>query len=362
MSFSEEESLLILSHIRGLGICRIESLLTTFGSAKNCLSRSKQELLAISGFGEKGADNLLNWKDNPFWQEDLELVKKYHVHLIHQKSPLYPRPLFDLKDPPLLLYALGDFNILQTKGISIIGSRQPTIYGQEVTHQFAEHFSQFTVTIISGMARGIDTIAHKASIESGGKTIAVIGSGLANIYPKENKELARNIIKNGVILSEYPMMEPPHRRNFPKRNRIVAALSEASIVMEAKKKSGALITMEQARSLQRKTFAIPGRIDSANFEGNHNLIKNHLAQLVSHPQEIADFLQLEYKDSVNIQAGVPLSQEERGFLDLFPGQEVCIDDIIRKSPFPIQKVNTLLISLTLKKRLRQYPGKVYKRV
>ncbi len=289
------------------------------------------------------------------------------IKLISWKDPSYPKRLLDIIDSPVLLYVRGEIKPKDTQALAIVGTRNPTIYGLTMSEQFSQRLAKEGFTILSGLARGIDTAAHRSALFSG-RTIAVIGSGLADIYPRENSQLAEEIAQQGALISEFPMTTPPDRQNFPQRNRIVSAMSLGVLLIEAPLKSGAMITMERALLQKRQCFAIPGRIDTKDFQGNHSLIKSGKAQLVEMPEEIMDNFQNLFQGSrSSLQPSQPaqcygFEKEELELLNQFPIEELSLEELMQKVKLPIAKLNVLLMSLMLKRAIREYPGKIYKKV
>lgn len=360
----ECEALLILSSMPAIGTMKIKALLHYLGSAVQALQASSETIAALPGFGEKIRIIWEKWPCEENWKKNFLWVHKCGARLIGYHSPDYPKRLLELPDRPVLLYVKGEIKSVDSRSIAIVGTRQASIYGQEMARQFGYELAALGFTVVSGLARGVDTAAHLGALESN-RTIAVIGSGLANIYPAENRGLAEEIATKGAVISEFPMMTPPDKQNFPQRNRIVSGMTLATLLIEAPIKSGAMITMERALEHKRRLFAIPGRVDCPSFRGNHILIKQGRAQLVENAQEIADSfddlfgaLPLVKRVALNI----PLDKEEKKLLDSFPDQEISIEQIVAKGTFSISTLNVLLMSLVLKGVLKEFPGKVYKKI
>jgi DNA processing protein len=279
---TETEALLILLHLIGLGSRKIFSLIDHFGSAVAVLKTSS----APSAYKEI-FERLHNWKEQITWQRDLELVHQHKISLISYKDPAYPLALLRLTDFPPLLYVKGELLPQDAHAIAVIGTRDPTPYGTTMGHRLSKDLAQAGFTIISGLAKGIDTIAHQAALLCG-RTFAVIGSGLARIYPQENSALAEAICEAGAVISEFPMETTPQRQHFPQRNRLVSGLSKGVLLVEAPLTSGAMITMYKGHLQEKRLFAIPGNIDSKSFQGNHLLIKKGIASLVETAQDILE--------------------------------------------------------------------------
>ncbi|MBA2726564.1 MAG: DNA-protecting protein DprA [Parachlamydiaceae bacterium] len=359
----ELEALVILSSIESIGSVKIRQLLQVFGSALLALLADPSEIASLPGFGQKIVAQWTLWKSDSRWRNNLVLADKEKVQIVPITSAVYPKKLLELVDPPIILYVKGDISLIKSKCIAIVGTRQASIYGNETAKKFAKELAGMGYVILSGLARGIDTSAHIGALESG-TTAAVIGSGLADIYPAENRFLADKICKEGCLISEFPMATPPDRQNFPQRNRIVSALSLGVVLIEAPIKSGAMITMNNGRAMGKKLFVLPGRIDG-NFGGNHSLLKSGLAQLVESSEEIAhsfdDLFSGGQKAVAPLKLRIPLDKEEGELLQLLPTEEMAIEEIVQRTKLPISVLNVLLMSLVLKGAIKEFPGKVYKK-
>jgi len=252
-------------------------------------------------------------------------------------------------------------------GIAVIGTRQATLYGLEMAKKIAEDLAAVGFTVISGLARGIDTAAHAGALHARkGRTIAVIGSGLTNVYPRENIELSEAVANQGALISEFPMETPPDRQNFPQRNRIVSGMTMATVLIEAPLQSGAMITVEKALMQKRQVFALPGRADHENFRGNHQLLKQGKAHLVENADDIINsFNDLFRRCGPSIPEQKPqcgMNPEERLFLSQLPNHEISVEEIVQLTKLPVMRINILLMGLLLKKAVREFPGKIYKKV
>lgn len=361
---SELEALVALSSIPMLGPIKIRLLIQYYGSALAALEASPTDIAELPDFGPKIAQGWTTWKHNGEWQQNLELANKLDVEIIPYTSPKYPKRLLDIADHPILLYVQGQLLPSDNRCIAIVGTRQASIYGKEMAEKFSHELAEAGFTIVSGLARGIDTSAHIGALATG-RTIGVIGSGLANIYPPENKKLASAMAQKGALITEFPMATPPDKQNFPQRNRIVSGMTLATLLIEAPVRSGAMITMEKALGYKRKLFALPGRIDCDTFHGNHLLIKNGHAQLVENVQDIIDSFGNLFGIVGPIKSEIPasamLGEEEGLFLQKLPNHEVTIDEIVQLTSFPVMKVNVMVMSLILKKSLKEFPGKIYRK-
>lgn len=277
-----------ISRIKGLGSIRTQKLLAIYQHPKEIWKRKKEELGEIEGIGEKLAEEITKQE----YRKNLEAIehkmKEEKIELIPLQDECYPENLKHLYDKPISLYVKGDKTILNQFSLAMVGCRENSAYGKEVATAIGKGLAKRGIITISGLARGIDSISHKATLEANGKTMAVIGSGINNIYPKENTKLAQEIIeKGGILVSEYPPETKAERMNFPARNRIISGLSSGIIVIEAKKKSGTMSTVDFALEQGKMVFAIPGNITNKNAEGTNELIKQG-AKCVTCMQDILE--------------------------------------------------------------------------
>lgn len=358
----ETEAFAVLNSIPNLGAVKIRALINLFGSALKSLEAPTTHLEKIPGF-DRVIPHWSQWRNNTAWQNDLKLVEKLGVQLIPFTSPAFPKPLLAIDDHPALLYVKGELKPQDQSCVAVVGTRHASIYGNEMAHQISRDLAAHGLTVISGLARGIDTSAHRGALEKG-RTIAVIGSGLAEIYPPENRSLAEEISRKGVLISEFSMATPPDRQNFPQRNRIVSGMSSATLLIEAPFKSGAMITMDKAFMQKRKLFALPGRADSENFRGNHGLIKSGKALLIENAADILchfeGFFPMIHspKSSQNLH----FDKNEQDLLAKMSGEEIGIDALAYLTNLPISRIQTTLMGLVLKKAIKEFPGKMYKKI
>ncbi|HEV8052803.1 MAG TPA: DNA-processing protein DprA [Parachlamydiaceae bacterium] len=360
----ETEAFAVLTSIPYLGAIRIRFLVEKFGSALNALQTPTEQLEKLAGF-DRILPHWNQWSKNTIWQNDLALVEKLGAELIPFTSPLFPKSLLEIPDHPALLYVQGELKSQDQHSIAIVGTRNASIYGNEMAHQIARDLASHGFSVISGLARGVDTSAHRGALERGGRTLAVIGSGLADIYPPENRELAQEISQKGVLISEFGMATPPDRQNFPQRNRIVSGMTLATLLIEAPIKSGAMITMEKALTQKRKLFALPGRADNENFRGNHTLIKNGKAQLIENAADIlCHFEGLFPLPSIKRSGNQTFifDKQETSLLNKMTQEEIGIDDLALLTNLPVNQVHTTLMGLVLKKIVKEFPGKLYKKI
>ena len=286
-----------LSLISGLGCVRKRKILQIYKTPERIYKLTKKELLKVDGIGEETAEKIIMSKNEKMIDYHIRYMQKNNIDIINIDEIYYPQSLREIYDSPIILYIMGNKNILNERNIGIIGCRDCTEYGKKAAKYFAYNLSMNGINIVSGLAKGIDSYAHIGSLcakaqedkEKLGETIAVLGNGLDIIYPKENIQLANEIIKNGgCIISEYPCGTKPEKMNFPARNRIVSGLSRGIIVVEAKEKSGTLITVDFALEQGRDVFVVPGNINSINSVGTNDLIKQG-ARIITNYNEIIEF-------------------------------------------------------------------------
>lgn len=358
---AELSALVMLTRVPGLGSTKIRLMIQRFGSALRALEADPQEL---PGLSQAIISALVDARRSHPRDRYLLEAEQVGIDLIAYTDSRYPKRLLEIADYPMVLYAQGQFLPKDTQSIAVVGTRTASLYGREMARRFGHDLAGFGFTVISGLARGIDTEAHLGALETG-RTIAVIGSGLGNIYPAENRLLANQIASQGVVLSEFPIETPPDRQNFPQRNRIVSAMSVATVLIEAPTKSGAILTMERAEAQKRPLFALPGRVDMESYKGNHLLLKSGRAQLVENAADVANALSSLFPVGClppAIATDHPrLEREEQELLSQMPVQEITIEELAQLSGLPAVKLNVLLMSLVLKKRVKEYPGKVFKK-
>ncbi len=365
-ALTELDALTILSGTPLLGPVKIGLLMRYFGSALEILEAPLQEIAALPGFGPKVMGGWGHWNYDEAWKKNIELVHKYNVTRIPYNDPSFPALLRGIPDAPILLYVKGTLKPSDDEAIAVIGTRTASHYGLEMAERFGTDLAREGMTVISGLARGVDTAAHKGALK-GGRTIAVIGSGLADVYPRENRGLAEAIVANGALISEFPMLAPPDRTNFPQRNRIVSGMSKGVLLIEAPQKSGAMLTMQLAQRHKRRLFALPGRVDTETFRGNSLLIKTGQAQLVERADDILFAFDDLFTRKKAVSAAEPkkraivLQEDEIQLLKLMPDDEVSIDTMVSLTKLPVNKLSVLLMGLLLKQVIKEYPGKLYKK-
>jgi DNA processing protein len=359
--------------VKEIGPIRFSNLMKSFSSLEEAWhnSTNKKNIMKILHVGQDTWERIELEKQKIDPDNELLLLEKMKVNVVTIKEDTYPVLLKNIYDPPPVIYYRGDFVEImrRKKGIAIVGSRKATYYGRKVAREISLELASRGYIIISGLARGIDTNAHLGALEVGKETIAVLGCGIDRIYPAENRALAYRIIKDGAIISEFPIYTKPEKSNFPRRNRIISGLTLGTLVVEAANKSGALITTDFALDQGREVFAIPGSIHSFLSMGCHDLIKQG-AKLVNNFQDIIEELEeksdsVEEKDAIGEKDKIlteDLTDFEKNFLKYISIEPLHIDEITDLTQLPPAKVNETLLSLELKNIIREIEGKRYIRI
>ncbi|HBA26331.1 MAG TPA: DNA-protecting protein DprA [Nitrospinae bacterium] len=354
-----------LNMVDEIGSITYQKLITHFGSPENIFSASKKELMEVDGIREKTANSIKSFRLEEEIKSELNRIEKSGVNVITTNDNDYPSSLKTIYAPPPVLYIKGKIIENDAIAVAVVGSRSPTTYGKLVTEKISMELSERDITIISGMARGIDSIAHKSAIVGGGRTIAVLGCGLNVIYPPENFKLMDEIISHGAAISEFPMSERPDKMNFPQRNRIISGLSLGTLIIEAAEKSGSLITARHAVEQGREVFAVPGSINSLKSKGTNRLIKSG-AKLVEGAEDIIDEFPPDVRSFLrpvkkNKTEEPDLAGDEKYIFSLIDSESRHIDTIIEHSNLPVGIVSGILVKLELKGLIRQTSGKIFVR-
>src|SRR5215469_13302627 len=359
---SATEACIALNMLPSVGPVRVRKLLEVFNGPQQILAAKRGDLRRVEGIGNEVADQISRWESTVDLAAELERIREFGVTVITQDSHSYPKPLREIHALPIVLYVWGELEDRDQHAIGVIGARRTTHYGTESAKKLAYQLAYAGLTVISGLGRGIDTAAHQGALAAKGRTIAVIGSGLAKLYPPENATLAEKIRSgNGAIVSEFSMDIEPDRQTFPMRNRIISGWSHGILVVEAGLNSGALITAAQALEQGRAVYAIPGHINAPSAMGSNRLIQQG-AKLVMDASDILDDLEIllpEAKPSPETASRPlpPLSAEERRVYDAIDATETSIDDIAARSELPSRVVSSTLLQLELKRLVKQLPGK-----
>jgi DNA processing protein len=354
---------LALSLTPGVGSIFIKRLLDRFGTPEAVFQARLDELLEIEGLGEKVAREIRKGPVEKNVEKELHLLEVVGGKMMTIKDESYPKRLKEIYDPPPLLYVRGELKEEDELAVAIVGSRKTTPYGRWITEKMGQELARHGITIVSGMARGIDSHAHWGALSGGGRTIAVLGSGVDVVYPPENRNLYKRIIDQGAVLSEFPMNSPPEGGHFPKRNRIISGLSIGVVVVQAGMESGSLITANCALEQGREVFAVPGNVGSDGSRGTHQLIKDG-AKLVESSDDILEEVLPQWKKEREPPQEVErpvrdLTDEEKVLFDQLGETPLHIDVLIRESQFDPGKVSSLLLNLELKGLISQWPGKCF---
>lgn len=356
-----------LLSIEGIGPQKIFSLLTKFSSLESLYEAQQANLLGIEGINRTLSQRILSAKSkiNTIKEEtekEINKLAKLNAKIITFWDIEYPKLLKEIFYPPIILYVLGNLIELNQNNIAIVGTRMPSNYGKAQAEKFSNELAQKNLTIVSGLARGIDSIAHQSALKAGGRTIAVIGSGLDVIYPPENKKLFFEIIESGLIISEYPLGTKPDAQNFPKRNRIIAGISLGTLIIETKFTGGAMQTAAYAIDQDREIFALPGNINVKQSEGPNSLIQKGEAKLVTCAEDILEELKVKlnliHDKSIN-RPNIELNLFEEKILSVLNEEPKHIDEIANITAMTIADCLVNLLMLEFKGLVRQLPGKVF---
>lgn len=359
-----------LTFIPGLGAKSIRQLLDICPDVEELFSYSKKQLGDIFGRHQSIIDAIANRTTLPLAEKEIAEMSKYGIYTLFFNEPDYPSRLNEsgCEDTPVLLYCLGRCNLNAPHSVAFVGSRKCSDYGRTTTDRIVQELVSDNTLIVSGLAYGIDTAAHTAAVNCGLTTVAVLGHGLDTLYPSQNRGLAKRILdQGGALISEYPLHTAINAAYFPARNRIVAALSDAVVVVESAERGGALITANIANSYHREVFAVPGRLDDPLSYGCNNLIINNKAIMIRHAGDL--YYQMGWSNTFNRKRQIEqqqslfatLSDKEQIIVNLLTeNHEMTLDEIVDKSAIPLPKIAALMMELELKNVVRCLPGRIYK--
>jgi DNA processing protein len=355
-----------LTYIKSIGCTNAKNLVAHVGDAETVFKTPKAKFLKISGIGEKIVSQI-NFDDALRQAEqELKFIKKNHIDVIFYSDERFPRRLKNCNDSPLLLYSKGNANLNMHRVVSIVGTRNATDYGRQLCKQLVEELQEYNILIVSGLALGIDVAAHRECVRLNLPTIGVLGHGYDKMYPSQNRGIAEKMLENGGLLTEYPSGTIPNRENFPQRNRIVAGMADATVVIEAGLKGGALITAEIANSYNRDVFAFPGRLGDEYSEGCNFLIRNNKAALLTCVADLAYSMGWEKNSELKgapeqLMLPIDLSAEERTIFELIQQHKapIAIDDLTIKANMPMSQLAMTLLDMELQGFIRSLPGKTY---
>ena len=356
----DKDYLIALSSFVPFGPKRLELLINYFGSAKEVWKASSDKLNEI-GLPEKIV-YLFDKHKNNFPKNYFERLKKQGVSFVAKFDSKYPEKLKDIDSAPFVLYYKGNLDVLNSVSVAIIGSRKMTTYGKEVAESFSRDLTLAGVTVVSGLARGIDTVAHRVCVENQGETVAVLGCGIDSVYPSENLKLSEEITKKGILISEYPLGYPALPVNFANRNRIISGLANVVLVVEGEEKSGTLLTAKHAAEQGRTVFAVPGQIFSPLSGATHFLIKNG-ASIAFEVRDVLADLDMEIKlDKVKLARIMPETEIEARLADILSNEPLHLDEVVRISSLESNEVIATLTMMELKGIVKNVGNGIYKRI
>jgi DNA processing protein len=368
------ESAVLLNLVPEVGPARFRNFKNHFGSLSDAFASPVSELKKVEGITDALARKILSFaSQRELAEKEMELSRQNGIRILTVEDEFYPSLLRTIANPPQVLYCRGRVEIFNEPSIALVGSRRPTSYGEQVAERFSRDFTRAGLAVVSGLARGIDTAAHRGALKAQGKTAAVLGSGLLRIYPPENRRLADAVAESGLVASEFPLHSPPDSAHFPQRNRIISGLSLGTVVVEAQENSGALITARFAAEQGRDVFAVPGPVTSRLSAGPHRLIKEG-AKLSEKAEDVLEeiepligrFFCGSGKEPVRAEnfkedPEPDLSSEERSVLDIFQMGPLHIDFISARSRLGTGKFSEALLGLEMKGAVKSLPGKMYVR-
>jgi len=344
--------------VRGIGPVRLQALLNAFGDIERAW-HAPADALRRAGLDRRSLENLLTTRARVDLDREVRRVAAAGARAITWDDADYPQLLREIPDPPPVLYVRGNLDPEDSWAVAVVGTRRASVYGREVTRRLVAPLARSGITIVSGLARGIDGAAHRAALEAGGRTIGVLGCGVDRIYPPEHRELARQIVAHGALISEYPLGTPPEAGNFPPRNRIISGLSLGVLITEAGRSSGALITADYAAEQGRDVFAVPGSILAAGSAGTNRLIQDG-ARVVLEPADVLRELNLTMvAEQAQAREVLPATEAEAALLAHLGPEPTHVDDLGRAAGLPIAEVTSTLALMELKGMVRQVGGMKY---
>jgi len=344
--------------IKGIGAVRMQGLVAYFGDLESAW-RAEPAALAEAGLGPKVIERVLQAREKVELEKVWEKIEKQGIDILTWQDESYPQRLKEIDQPPPVLYVRGEYLPDDLFAVAIVGTRRVTPYGRQITEELSSFLAANGMTVVSGLARGVDSVAHQSTLRAGGRTIAVLGSGVDKIYPPEHRALAGQIMERGALISDYAPGTPPDASNFPPRNRIISGLSLAVVVVEAGETSGALITAEFAAEQGREVFAVPGSILAPQSKGTNKLIQKGALPLLS-VDDLMQALDLtrvgEHKAA---RKAIPADETEACLMNVLGSEPLHVDEIRNQSELPIEKVSAALALMELKGMVRQVGGMNY---
>ncbi|HEY65103.1 MAG TPA: DNA-protecting protein DprA [Caldilineae bacterium] len=346
------------SLVRGIGPQRLRALLDYFGDIESAWHAPADELRR-AGLDRRSLENLVTTRATLSLEREVARIEEAGIQVLTWESPDYPRNLRHIYDPPPVLYVQGELLPEDEWAVAVVGTRRASAYGREAARKLAGDLARHRVTVVSGLARGIDAVAHRAALEAGGRTIAVLGSGLDVIYPPEHRQLAQQIAEAGALISEYPLGTQPESSNFPPRNRIISGLSKGVVIVEAGVRSGALITADFAAEQGREVFAVPGSIFQRGSVGTNRLIQDGAHPALS-ATDILEVLNMDQvAEQVEVRAAIPSDPTEAQLMAHLGPEPIHVDELAQATALPISVVSSTLALMELKGLVRQVGGMNY---
>lgn len=354
-----------LGLVPNIGDIHAKALINHFGNAEAIFSARKRELEALEGIGTIRAASIKGFHDFEKAEEEIRFIRKYKITPLFITDTHYPQRLLNCYDSPSMLYYKGNVDLNSSKILAIVGTRNNNEYGKNICEKLVEELAGEEVIVVSGLAFGIDSIAHKAALKNDMKTIGVLAHGLDRVYPSQNSSLAKQMITSGGLLTEFRSLTKPDRQNFPSRNRIVAGISDAVIVVETGIKGGSLITAELGNGYNKDVFAFPGRVNDTKSEGCNFLIKNNKAALITSAKDILENMGWKKKNKTGAtkqrELFIELTADEKIVVDILQFHEQAhIDEIYLKSKLNSSAVAAALLMLEMQGVVASLPGKIYK--
>ena len=348
------------NHVKGIGPVRFQALIDVFGDAQSAW-QAPVDALRHAGLNSRIIEELIATRKRLSLEKLWQQIASQDIRVLTWNDSEYPRLLKEIQQPPPVLYLRGCLTPEDECAVSIVGTRRVTPYGRQVAERVARVLALNGVTVVSGLARGVDSIAHQAALDAGGRTIAVFGCGVEQVYPPEHRRLAEQILQNGALISDYPPGTPPEANNFPPRNRIISGLALAVVVVEAGQTSGALITTRFAADQGREVFAVPGSIFAPACQGTNRLIRDGATPLLQ-PEDVLEVLNMEQMAAHRAARTVlPADSTEAQILALLSHEPTHVDEIQARCGLPIERVSATLVLMELKGLVQQTGGMNYVR-
>ncbi len=352
---------LAFTFIPNIGAVTAKNLISYCGGMEQVFRASKRKLSKTPGVGESRANEILNSNALEQAEKELKAIEGRDIKLVFYLDEDYPTNLKHYPDSPILLYTKGVADMNAPRMVAIVGTRKVTPYGEIQCENLVEGLHQYNCTIVSGLAYGVDTVAHRQAVECKLPTLGVLGNGMNMLYPAKNKKLAVKMLEQGGIITEYAMDTQPDRENFPKRNRVIAGMADVVVVIESARKGGSMITAEYANSYNKDVFAYPGRTNDEFSEGCNHLIKSHKAHLCTSAEDIAYIMRWDKTaEPRQMELIIELSEDEQKILELIKtNPNIGLDSLHYKSTFPLANITTMLLNMEFKGLVKSLPGKKY---